>query len=95
MDLRAEIVAFLRAHPDDLKAAIELGAKSVIIEHTVNPYLCKYVDKVDHAATVNRIVDAFKIVQQNGLKAYFMGWDASRAGLDYLKKIYSDIFLFL
>ena len=91
MDLRAEIVAFLRAHPDDLKAAIELGAKSVIIEHTVNPYLCKHVYKVDHAATVKRIVDAFKIAKENGLKAYFMGWDASRAGLDYLKKIYSDI----
>lgn len=91
MDLRAEIVAFLRAHPDDLKAAIELGVKSVIIEHTVNPYLCKYVYNVDHAATVKRIVDAFKIAKENGLKAYFMGWDASRAGLDYLKKIYSDI----
>jgi len=91
MNLRAEIVAFLRAHPDDLKAAIELGAKSAIIEHTVNPYLCKHVYNVDHAATVKRIVDAFKIAKENGLKAYFMGWDASRAGLDYLKKIYSDI----
>ena len=91
MDLKAEIVAFLRAHPDDLKAAIELGVKSVIIEHTVNPYLCKHVYNVDHAATVKRIVDAFKIAKENGLKAYFMGWDASRAGLDYLKKIYSDI----
>jgi len=25
------------------------------------------------------------------MKAYFMGWDASRAGLTYLKKLYSDI----
>jgi methanogen homocitrate synthase len=91
MDLKAEIVAFLRAHPDDLKAAIKLGVRSVIIEHTVNPYLCKYVYNVDHAATVKRVVEAFKIAKENGLKAYFMGWDASRAGLDYLKKIYSDI----
>ena len=91
MNLKSEIVAFLRAHPDDLKAATDLGVRSVIIEHTVNPYLCKYVYKVDHAATVTRIVDAFKIAKDNGLKAYFMGWDASRAGLEYLKKIYSDI----
>lgn len=91
MNLKTEIVAFLRAHKDDLNAAIKLGVKSVIIEHTVNPYLCKYVYNVDHAATVSRVVEAFKIARENGLKAYFMGWDASRAGLNYLKKIYSDI----
>jgi methanogen homocitrate synthase len=91
MNLKAEIVAFLRAHKDDLKSAISLGVKSVIIEHVTNPYLCKYVYKLDHAGTVNRIVDAFKIAKDNGLKAYFMGWDASRAGLPYLKRLYSDI----
>ena len=91
MNLKSEIVAFLRAHPDDLKAAIELGVRSVIIEHTVNPYLCKHIYNVDHAATVKRVVDAFKIAKENDIKAYFMGWDASRAGLEYLKKIYSDI----
>ena len=91
MNLESEIVAFLRAHPDDLKAVIELGVRSVIIEHTVNPYLCKHVYNVDHAATVKRVIDAFKIAKENDIKAYFMGWDASRAGLEYLRKIYSDI----
>ena len=91
MNLKSEIVAFLRAHKDDVNAAAKLGVKSCIIEHTVNPYLCKYVYKIDHAATVNRIVEAFKIARDHGMKAYFMGWDASRAGLDYLKRIYSEI----
>jgi len=91
MNLNAKIVAFLRAHKDDLNAAIKLGVENVIIEHTVNPYLCKYVYNIDHVATVNRLVEAFKIAEENGLKAHFMGWDASRAGLDYLKRIYSDI----
>jgi len=91
MNLKAEIVAFLRAHKDDLNAAIDLGIKSVIIEHCINPYLCKHIYGLDHSGTVNRVVDAFKIAKENGLKAYFMGWDASKAGLDYLRKFYSDL----
>jgi isopropylmalate/homocitrate/citramalate synthase len=91
MNLKAEIVAFLRAHKDDLNAAVELGVRSVIIEHCVNPYICKYVYGLDHSGTVNRVAEAFKIAKDNGLRAYFMGWDASKAGLDYLHKFYSDL----
>ena len=91
MDLKAEIIAFLRAHKDDLKLAEELGTRSVIIEHCVNPYVCKHVYGLDHSQTVERISEAFKIANANGMKAYFMGWDASRTPIHYLRKLYADL----
>jgi isopropylmalate/homocitrate/citramalate synthase len=91
MDFTSEIIAFLRAHPDDLKAAVDLGARSVIIEHNVNPYFCKHVYGLTHEETVTRIVDIFKSAHSAGLKARMMGWDASRTTLDYLQRLYTEI----
>lgn len=91
MNLRAEIVSFCRAHPDDLDLTIKLGCKTAIIEHIVNPYMLKHVYNLDHKGTVERCAGALKIAQENGIKASFMGWDASRTSMDYLKRLYSDI----
>ena len=92
MDLDTEIVAFLRAHPDDIKATVDLGCKSCIIEHNVNPYFCKSVYELNHEQTVERMVNTFKDAKSAGLTARLMGWDASRTTLEYLKRLYSDIF---
>ena len=91
MDLDSEIVAFLRTHPDDVQVAADLGVKRVIMEHNVNPYFCKHAYGLTHRETVERIIVAFKAAQQAGLKASFMGWDASRTNLDYLKRLYTEV----
>jgi 2-isopropylmalate synthase len=91
MDLQAEIAAFCRAHPDDLDLTIKLGCKTAIIEHIVNPYMLKHVYNLDHKAAVDRIAGALKLAKDHGIKASFMGWDASRTNLDYLKRLYADI----
>ena len=91
MELQAEIVSFCRAHPDDLDLTIKLGCKTAIIEHIVNPYMLKHVYNLDHKATVDRCVGALKLARQEGIQASFMGWDASRTSLDYLKRLYTDI----
>ncbi|MBW2286055.1 MAG: hypothetical protein JRF65_15835, partial [Deltaproteobacteria bacterium] len=90
-DMTSEIVAFLRAHPDDIQAAVDLGVKSVIVEHNVNPYFCKHVYGLTYQETVERMVNTFKAAQQGGLTARLMGWDASRTPLEFLKRLYSDI----
>ncbi len=69
MDMTSEIVAFLRAHPDDIRAAVDLGCKSVIVEHNVNPYFCKHVYGLTYQETVERMVNTFKAAQQEGLTA--------------------------
>ena len=91
MKLQAEIVSFCRAHPDDLDLTIKLGCKTAIIEHIVNPYMLKHVYDLDHKATVDRCAGALKLAREKGIKASFMGWDASRTSLDYLKRLYTDI----
>ena len=91
MDLDSEIVAFLRTHPDDVQVAADLGVKRVIMEHNVNPYFCKHAYGLTHQETVERIIVAFKAAQQAGLKASFMGWDASRTNLEYLKRLYTEV----
>ena len=91
MNLQAEIVSFCRAHPDDLDLTIKLGCKTAIIEHIVNPYMLKHVYDLDHKATVDRCAGALKLAREKGIKASFMGWDASRTSLDYLKRLYTDI----
>lgn len=91
MDLSSEIVAFLRAHPDDIQAAVNLGVKSVIIEHNVNPYFCKHVYGLTHQETVARLINVFQSAQQAGLTARLMGWDASRTTLGYLKRLYGEV----
>jgi methanogen homocitrate synthase len=91
MDLDSEIVAFLRTHPDDVQVAADLGVKRVIMEHNVNPYFCKHAYGLTHQETVERIIVAFKAAQEAGLKASFMGWDASRTNLEYLKRLYTEV----
>jgi methanogen homocitrate synthase len=91
MDFTSEIVAFLRAHPDDIKSAVDLGCKSCIIEHNVNPYFCKSVYELTHEQTVERMINTFKDAKDAGLTARLMGWDASRTTLEYLKRLYSEI----
>lgn len=91
MNLKSEIVAFLRTHPGDVQVAVDLGVKRVIMEHNVNPYFVKHAYGLTHREMIERIVTAFKAAQQAGLKASFMGWDASRAHLDYLKRVYTEV----
>jgi methanogen homocitrate synthase len=91
MDFQSEIVAFLRAHPDDIQSAVDLGCTSCIIEHNVNPYFCKSVYELTYDQTVERMVNTFKDAKAAGLTARVMGWDASRTTLEYLKRLYSDI----
>lgn len=91
MDLNAEIAIFSRAHPDDLKLAKQLKGKSIIIEHNINPYTCKYIYKISHDEAVRRCVESMKSAKDAGMKTVFMGWDASRANLDYLKRFYTEL----
>ena len=39
LNLKSDVVAFARAHPDDVALSVECGVQHIIVEHTVNPYL--------------------------------------------------------
>lgn len=91
MNLKSEIVAFCRAMPKDLEAAIEVGVDRIIVEHAVNPYLNTYVYRSTMDQVVEKAVTSLEFVKKHGVKASFMGWDATRSNLDYVLETFSRI----
>src|SRR6266536_1353671 len=62
-----------RALPGDVEACANAGLSTVIVEHTVNPYLCKYVYDVDRAELLSRLEESFGAARSLGLRPIFMG----------------------
>lgn len=88
LNLKSDVVAFARAHPDDVALSVECGVQHIIVEHTVNPYLCKYAYKLDEDDVKKRIFDNVSSAKKAGLWTCFMGWDFSRTPLEFSRKIY-------
>lgn len=91
LNLRAEIVPFCRARPDDIEAAAETGATCAVVEHAVNPYVCKYAYKLDTPALIDRIVSSVNYAKSLGLRTTFMAWDVTRASFAYVKRVYQAV----
>lgn len=91
LGLKAELVGFARAHPRDIEVCAETGFGTVIIEHTVNPHLCKHVYNVDRSQLLERLSESFAESRRQGLKPIFMGWDFFRCTLDYLLDLYDEL----
>jgi methanogen homocitrate synthase len=91
MNLNSEIVAFCRAMPKDLDAALEVGVDRIIVEHAVNPYLNTYVYHSSMEEVVEKVSTCINYVRKNGVKVSFMGWDATRSSLDYVLETFSRI----
>ncbi|MCL1928195.1 MAG: hypothetical protein FWG07_05320, partial [Treponema sp.] len=57
LKLKSKIVVFARANPEDIRLSVECGAEYIIVEHTVNPYLCKYAYKLNQDQLCQRVYD--------------------------------------
>jgi len=91
MNLRAAIVPFARCVKGDIDAARDAGAKHIVVEHAVNPYTCEYAYHVDTEKLVDRIVTSVNYAKEQGLCTTFMGWDVTRATLDYVLGVYERV----
>ena len=91
MDLRAAIVPFARCVKGDIDSAVDAGAKHVVVEHAVNPYTCFYGYNVDTEQLIDRIVTSVNYAKEQGLHTTFMGWDVTRATLDYVLGVYERV----
>lgn len=91
MDLKAAVVPFARCIKGDIDAAIDAGAKHIVVEHAVNPYTCKHAYHVDTEQLVDRIVTSVNYAKEQGLHTTFMGWDVTRATLDYVLGVYERV----
>jgi isopropylmalate/homocitrate/citramalate synthase len=91
MKLRSKIVPMARLDRRDVDLCIDTGAKYIIIEQTVNPYVLKYAFDMDKDQLIEKIVELVSYSKKNGLYTIFMGWDVFRNTLDYIKKVYTSI----
>jgi 2-isopropylmalate synthase len=91
MKLGPEIVAFCRANSDDIEASMRCGVGAVVIEHTVNPYLCNYAYGLDEPRLLKRLIEAVSRAKCEGLHTTFMGWDFFRSPLEFTKRVYSEV----
>ncbi|HHU13095.1 MAG TPA: homocitrate synthase [Clostridiaceae bacterium] len=91
MGLKSELVAFCRARKDDIDYALESQVKHVIVEHAVNPYTNFYGYSVDDQKLLERVISTIDYATSKGLSVTFMGWDVTRAPLDYVLGIYRQV----
>lgn len=91
MKMKAEIVPFARCIKEDIDAAVDAGAGSVVVEHAVNPYTCLYAYNVDKEALIDRIVGSILYAKSKGLRTTFMGWDVTRATFDFVFDVYQRV----
>lgn len=91
MNYSAEMVALCRAHKKDIDLCAEIGLKSIIVEHPINPYLCKHGVGIDVDELLDRIISSIIYAKEQGFHVNFFGWDAFRTSIPYLQKIYGTV----
>ncbi|MDW7662869.1 MAG: hypothetical protein SCL54_15810, partial [Bacillota bacterium] len=83
----SEIWGFARCNVNDIKANIEIGIKSMVCEIMTSPEKMKAWD-ITEEVVIQRIRDAISYAKQENIYTSFFAVDASRANLEFLKKVY-------
>ncbi len=88
---KLDMVALCRANKKDIDMAVDMGCKSVIVEHSINPYLCQHALGLDYEHLMDRLITATSYAKEKGLHTNFFGWDALRTSVPYIKKVFTTI----
>ena len=88
---KLDLVALCRANKTDIDMALDMGCKSVIVEHSINPYLCKYGMGLEFEALMDRLIPATSYAKEKGLNVNYFGWDAFRTSIPYIQKVFATI----
>ncbi len=91
MNVKADLVALCRAKKSDIDLCAEIGIKSVIVEHSINPYLCKHALDLEVDALIERLIESVEYAKGQGFHTNFFGWDAFRTSIPYLQKVYGTV----
>lgn len=89
--LRAEIVAHVRALPQDIDVAIKCDAKWIAMYLSVSELHMNYKLKINRQQIVDRAITAIEYAKKHGLKLRFTTEDASRTDPEFLKTVCSEI----
>src|SRR5438093_3357528 len=85
--LSAEVWGFSRAVEADVKALVELGVQSSVIESPISDLKLEALG-VDREAMLERIVYAISFAVEQGVRVAFFAVDSTRADLSYFETVY-------
>jgi methanogen homocitrate synthase len=92
LGLKAKIMLFCRAHPDDIEKAMETGADGLILEvpsgypRVINQFPQWTFDDIK-----TRAIDAISYAKKKGFLVTFFPYDTTRAEESYLKSLMQEV----
>ncbi len=90
-NLNARLTALCRWRADDIDLAKKCGANEVRVEGPGNPWIAKNYLDLDEDQLIDKMIETGKYAQSVGLDIAVGGWDASRAPLPFLEKMYKRL----
>ncbi|MBP7460174.1 MAG: hypothetical protein KBA26_02690 [Candidatus Delongbacteria bacterium] len=88
---RARLMALTRANRDDIDLSQDLGLEGLVVEHSVNPYTCRFAYKFDETQLIRKNVDAIIYARKKGFLVNWMGWDAFRVDPAYIERVFKTV----
>jgi len=91
MNLNAKVVCLARCLKEDVDVAGACGSKHLVIENNANPWSCNAVWNASEEDMIRGFVDTVSYAKKNGYFVTCMPWDAFRADLGFLERLYKSI----
>ncbi|MEM3451740.1 MAG: 2-isopropylmalate synthase [Nitrososphaerales archaeon] len=89
--LSANIIAHVRALPEDIDIALDCDANWVAVYHSISDVHLKHKLRISREEAVRRAVNTVEYAKSHGLRLRFTLEDASRADPSFLKRICKEI----
>jgi len=86
--LKAEIWGFSRALAEDVRAVIDLGLRSTVIEAPISDLKLDAL-KLSREAVLRRVTESVQLAAEQGVRVAFFGVDGSRADPAFFDQIYT------
>ena len=92
LGLKASIMLFCRAHPDDIEKAIETGASGLILEVPSGyPRIKNQFPQWTYDDIKQRAIDSIVYAKKKGFFVTFFPYDTTRAEESYLKSLMTEV----
>jgi isopropylmalate/homocitrate/citramalate synthase len=89
--MKARLVGLVRAIREDIIAASNSGLDSVILEHSINPYTCKFAYGMEEKDLITKNIEMIRFAKEQGLWVNWMGWDAFRHDPAYVERVFRTV----
>jgi methanogen homocitrate synthase len=91
LNLNTQLRCLARWLHSDIDAVLECGAKAVVLENTINPWVVKTCYGQSEDEIVKKFVEAVKYAKDNGLEVTAMPWDIGRTPIEFVERVYKAI----